>query len=498
MQPRTCTGLPPGQHRSRHVRRDNDFKASRFGADGPAGKLAGITMKILKSERGNVLVLVAFSLTILMGMVALAVDVGMLYRAKRLAQRAADSGALLAAAQIGTDGTGQTGANTGATQNGFTIGTGSGTVTVTPTIQTATSTRGFVQVTVTEHTPTIFMPVLSSRFKTIDVSGKAAASYTLSSNNECMLGLSQTGAQVPNASGVEVDGSTNMIWNTKVMSDVSVQGNSRINAPNCGVQACGPASSGSGNTAAALYAWGSAKISAKSTTGPSYGTDNSGSTISSAPILKGCSGDPMASSMPTKPTAGTCSDPTWMKNGTAGGQAKTISPGTYCNFNTANVSTLTMQPGLYIITNTFSTNSGSTINGNGVTIYLANGVIANSGNYTYVSGGATPYGVGNGTTMNISAPTSGTYAGLAIWDGNNSASSPDTFTFGGGASSSFTGAIYAPNTNLMLGNGSGTSTVSSNIIANTITVVGGSIIANNYNPSGSSSSSSGAGITLAQ
>ena len=50
----------------------------------------------------------------------------------------------------------------------------------------------------------------------------------------------------------------------------------------------------------------------------------------------------------------------------------------------------------------------------------------------------------------------------------------------------------------MLGNGSGTSTVSSNIIANTITVVGGSIIANNYNPSGSGSSSSGAGITLAQ
>jgi Flp pilus assembly protein TadG len=455
-------------------------------------------MKILRDERGNVLVLVAFSLTILMGMVALAVDVGMLYRAKRLVQRAADSGALLAAAQIGTDASGQTGANTGATQNGFTIGTGAGTVTVTPTIQTATSTRGFVQVTVTEHTPTIFMPVLSSTFKTIDVSGKAAASYTLSGNNECMLGLSQSGVAVQSYSGVETDGSTSMVWGTTIMSDIIVAGSAKINAPNCGVQACGPATVGSGKTASALYAAGSGKITAKSNTGPSYGTDNSGSTISSAPILKGCSGDPMAASMPTKPTAGTCSDPTWMSSGTAGGQAKTISPGTYCNFNTANVSTLTMNPGLYIITNTFSTNSGSTINGNGVTIFLANGVISNANNYTYVQGGATPYGVGNGTTMNITAPTSGTYAGLAIWDGNNSASSPDTFTFGGGASSTFTGSIYAPNTNLYIGNNSGNTAMSSNIIANTITAVGSGTITNNYNPSGSSSSSSGAGITLAQ
>jgi hypothetical protein len=161
-----------------------------------------------------------------------------------------------------------------------------------------------------------------------------------------------------------------------------VQGSSKVNTPNCGVQACGPASepAGSGKTAASIYAWGSANISAKSNTGPSYGTDNSGSKVQSTPILKGCAGDPMASSMPAKPTPGTCIDPDWMKNGTAGGQAKTISPGTYCNFNTSNVSTLTMQSGLYIITNTFSTNSGSTISGSGVTIYLNNGVIANSGN----------------------------------------------------------------------------------------------------------------------
>jgi hypothetical protein len=437
-----------------------------------------------------------------MGVIALAIDVGLLYRSKRLVQRAADSGALLAAAQITSDSSGQTGANLGATQNGFTIDTGNkaaGTVVVTPVIQTANSTNGFVQVTVTEHTPTFFMPILSSRMKTIDISGVAAASYKLATNDECMLGLSPTGTQVPNASGAETNGSTSMVWGTKVMSDISVQGSSKINAPNCGIQACGPATevAGSGKTAAAIYAWGSGNIVAKSNTAPSYGTDNSGSKISATPNLKGCISDPLASSMPTKPTpASTCMENTtytWMQNNgqMAGGKNYTINPGTYCNFNTGNVGTLTMNPGTYIMKTSFSTNSGTTIIANGVTIYLAPGVSAYGNNY----------GIANGTTMTLTAPTdttNGGVAGVAIWDGNNSASSPDTFDVEGGASSSFTGAIYAPNTNLLLGNGSGTTTLSSNIIGNTITVVGGSTINNNYNPSSSSSGSGSAGVTLAQ
>ncbi|HEY2860612.1 MAG TPA: pilus assembly protein TadG-related protein [Terracidiphilus sp.] len=457
-------------------------------------------MKVLKDEGGNVLTLVALSLTVLLGFMAVAIDVGMLYRAKRQVQKMADTAALSAAAQMSSDGTGQTAATAAVTQNGFTIGTTAGTITATPLVQTATSTKGYVKVTVTEHTPTLFLPILSSSLKTIDISAVAAGSYTLSSNNECMLGLSQSGTQVPNASGVETNGSTSMTWGTKVMSDIATEGNSQVKTPNCGVQACGPAgeTAGNGMTAAAIYAWGSGNITAKSNSAPSYGTDNSGSKVTATPTLASCSGDPMASSMPAKPTAGSCIDPTWMKNGTAGGQAKTISPGTYCNFNTANVSTLTMQPGLYVITSTFSTNSGSTISGNGVTIFLANGSISNSGNNTTVAGGATPYGVGNGTTLNITAPTSGTYSGIAIWDGNASASTPDTFTFGGGASSTFTGSIYAPNTNLVLGNGSGTSTVSSNIIANTIMILGGSTITNNYTPSSNSSTPTGTGVNLVQ
>jgi len=462
-------------------------------------------VRLFKEDHGQTTIMMALIAGVALGgMLALVVDVGVLYRQKRIVQSAADAAAL-AAAEGESNGADILGtAKTAVTQNGLTIGTGAGQATVTA-IDTLSGTgnTAYVQVTVNAHTPTIFIGMLNSGMRTMDVVADAQASYLKGTNSACMTGLSPTGAVVPNASGVQVNGSTSMIWNTKVMSDIATQGNSKIVSPNCGVQACGPTSTyyaaGSGKTGAGIYAWGSGSITASSTASPSYGTDNSGSKIGPVPTMKSCSGDPLASSMPATPSStGACTDPTWMKNGTGGGGTYSISPGTYCNFNTANVANLTLQPGIYVMKTTFSTNSGTKISGTGVTIFLANGVIANSGNYTYVSGGATPYGVGNGTTLNISAPTSGNYAGIAIWDGNASANTPDTFTFGGGASSTFSGAIYAPNTNVVLGNGSGTSTLSSNIIANTIMVLGGSTLQNNYTPPSGGGNATSGGVTLAE
>jgi hypothetical protein len=171
----------------------------------------------------------------------------------------------------------------------------------------------------------------------------------------------------------------------------------------------------------------------------------------------------------TKPTpASACIDPTWMTGATsAGGGPEAIYSGTYCNFNTANVSTLTMNPGIYIVKTTFSTNSASVINGTGgVTIYLAPGAIADATNSTYVAGGAMPYGVGNGTTMNITAPAAGSTAGVAIWDDSGASSAtPDNFSFGGGAGTTINGAIYAPHGIIVDGNAAGVAAVNGGITA---------------------------------
>ena len=54
-------------------------------------------MRALKEERGQMLVLVALSMTVLLGFLALAIDVGLLFRAKRNLQVAADAAAVAGA-----------------------------------------------------------------------------------------------------------------------------------------------------------------------------------------------------------------------------------------------------------------------------------------------------------------------------------------------------------------------------------------------------------------
>ena len=54
-------------------------------------------LRIQKDEAGQVLVMTALSMTVLVGFLALAIDVGMLFRAKRNMQIAADAAAIAGA-----------------------------------------------------------------------------------------------------------------------------------------------------------------------------------------------------------------------------------------------------------------------------------------------------------------------------------------------------------------------------------------------------------------
>ena len=119
-------------------------------------------MRIFKEESGQALLITAlFTGIVFLGVAALAIDVGMLYRERRIVQTAADAGALAAAVgeSKGTNIT--TSADAAATQNGLNI------VSATPTAGQATVTAvdgiagktgtAYVQVTVTNYTPTFFM-----------------------------------------------------------------------------------------------------------------------------------------------------------------------------------------------------------------------------------------------------------------------------------------------------------------------------------------------------
>src|SRR5258707_15075779 len=94
-------------------------------------------MKILRDENGQTLVLTALCMTALLGFMALAIDVGLLFRAKRNMQIAADGAALAAALDYYYNNAtasnpvahAQAAGQTAATANGVTDGT-NGTVTI--------------------------------------------------------------------------------------------------------------------------------------------------------------------------------------------------------------------------------------------------------------------------------------------------------------------------------------------------------------------------------
>ena len=131
--------------------------------------------------------------------------------------------------------------------------------------------------------------------------------------------------------------------------------------------------------------------------------------------------------------------------------------------------TVTLNPGLYIINgpNPLSVASGTTLNGTGVTFY-------------FVNGGS--FSVSNGATLNLSAPTTGTYRGLLFYQ-DPTDSAADSFV--GGANGVLNGIFYLPTANLTFANG-GSSTFSTDLVVGSLTMSGNAGIKPYTPPNGTS------------
>jgi phage baseplate assembly protein gpV len=134
----------------------------------------------------------------------------------------------------------------------------------------------------------------------------------------------------------------------------------------------------------------------------------------------------------------------------------TIPSGTYCGITNSGSTGLILS-GTYIIeTGSFIMSGGNIATAaGGATIYFPP---SNSGTVT-VSGG----------TLALNAPTTGSLAGIAIWDNNTVANSMSI----SGGNFAVNGIIDMPNSHLNYSGGS--TPVQQTIIANTLTMSGGSI-----------------------
>jgi hypothetical protein len=129
------------------------------------------------------------------------------------------------------------------------------------------------------------------------------------------------------------------------------------------------------------------------------------------------------------------------------GGSQTICPGLYSQIHVSGNASLTLSAGTYIIEGGgFTVTGKASVTGSGVTIY-------NAGS-NYPSSGGTFGGIslsGNGT-FNLTAPTSGTYAGILIFQ---SRQNTRALSFSGDAMAGMSGTIYAANALLsMSGNAS--------------------------------------------
>ena len=152
-------------------------------------------------------------------------------------------------------------------------------------------------------------------------------------------------------------------------------------------------------------------------------------------------------------------------------------PGVYCGGIHVPNATYTFHAGTYILVggglSTQSANSHIASTG-GVTFYNTFGTTTNSTAYPY-SG----IQIGATSTVSLTAPTSGTYAGVLFFDDRSSPVGTSD-NYGGGSTAVYQGIIYARNAAVTMEGNSSVNTAYTMLIADTISLTGTSGFNNDY------------------
>ncbi len=380
----------------------------------------------------------ALLMTTLTGFAALAVDVTDWYGARRAMQSVADAAALGGEREMFENGTvAQT--TSAATTDGKLNGTGLGagatlSVSVDSNLQTVTAT-------VTKKADLLFSALFLGSAPTLKISAKAG--MVNDGAPACLLSTSSS------ASGA-----------------LAVTGNGSIQAPGCGIVVDSASSS-------AMQVSGNGAVSTDSLCGPGGYTG-----AHYTPTPTGCiaMNDPLAN----WPVPSTVNDPCQFTNASYGGNGTTtLSPGVYCGgISVGSNATVNLQPGIYILRNGALSGTGNAvINGTGVSFYM-------TGTGTAVQLENDDLTITGNVTVNITAPTTGTMAGIAIYQDHSAPTGDILNKLSGNGTVNFTGVLYFGNQNVAI-SGNGTqngSAAFTAIVANTLTYSGnGSLVLNaNY------------------
>lgn len=158
--------------------------------------------------------------------------------------------------------------------------------------------------------------------------------------------------------------------------------------------------------------------------------------------------DPFAASMPTPPTSA-CD---WSISGSYDASTITLNPGHYCGVNFNSAATVTLNPGLYIIDGAWNVNGGS-FKGDGVTFYFKNG-----------SG----IQFNSGVKAELTAPTSGTYKNILIYQDASSLSWTPSWVLDDSKGHKLSGLIYLPGYDVTMNSGADATADNLTMVVNTL------------------------------
>jgi hypothetical protein len=389
-----------------------------------------------QDESGQVLILVALSMAVLIGFLALAVDVGLLFRSKRNLQTVADAAATAAALDYlynGSTSSATSAAKAAATANSVTDGSGGAVVTVNspPSSGPSAGSAGFFEVIVTKPNPTYFMGVISGS-NSVTVAGRAVAG-TPSANTACIYIANPTASDV-----------------------FHVQGSTTISATNCGIYV------NSSSSSAVQITGNSSTITATSFNvyGGYSGHQTTPTAISTNAAAQS---DPFGNITGPTPPGGCTSTNT----ATSVSGSYTAPGGLVCFSNAVTFTNgTTLGAGLYVFQNGLTIPSGATVTVNSGTL-----------DFYGVGSSAGTLNQGSNSILNITAPTSGTYNGLAILQPlSNTTQLQVQF---GSNNQTLDGMIYAPGAKVFLQDNGGGVTASG-VFANTMFVKSSSLTIPSY------------------
>ena len=376
----------------------------------------------LADDRGGVIIVMfALMLPILLGFMGLGIEVALWYSNKRDMQGAADAAAIAAAYEIaeGRTSNATARATAEAQNNGWSSTTGS--ITVNNSSDDVNSTppqeptefendSNAVQVLVTKNVTRLFSAWFFDD-NSVTVNGRAVATVVAGASTACVLALGSS-----NQSGaLKVSGATNSV----VMSGCTMATNSTNN--NAVKNQTGTMS------ADCIYSAGG--VQGTPTTTACSGVKTNQPTVT----------DPYEEAV-TKPTDSdfeNCDSDGGNFSLSGNGATATISAAVYCSITmSANNGTLTMTSGTYYIDGgDFRVSSGGTVDASGVVV-----VFGDSDDDDNDCGGLT---ISGSSSVNITAPTSGNFVGIAFYR-SSSCDANDDFKFTGSTASAIEGIIYNP------------------------------------------------------